>query len=31
MEKFEKFLTTVITCILLGWLLGLGLRLAGIR
>ena len=31
MEKFEKLLTTVITCILLGWLLGLGLRMAGIR
>lgn len=31
MEKFEELLTTVITCVLLGWLLGLGLRLAGIR
>lgn len=31
MKKFDKFLTTVIACILLGWLLGLGLRLAGIR
>lgn len=31
MEKFDKLLTTVITCILLGWLLGLGLRMAGIR
>lgn len=31
MEKLEKLLTTVITCILLGWLLGLGMKLAGIR
>lgn len=31
MNRFEKFLTTVVTCILLGWLLGIGLRLAGIR
>lgn len=31
MEKFNKFLTTVIACILLGWLLGLGMKLAGIR
>lgn len=31
MEKFEKFLTTVVTCIILGFLIGIGLRLAGIR
>lgn len=31
MNRFEKFLTTVVTCIMLGWLFGIGLRLAGIR
>jgi hypothetical protein len=31
MKKFEEYLTTVVAYILLGWLLGLGLRLAGIR
>ena len=31
MEKLEKLLTTVVTCILLGLLLGLGMKLAGIR
>ena len=31
MDRFEKFLTTVIACIMLGWLLGIGMKLAGIR
>ena len=31
MEKLEKLITTIVTCILLGWLLGLGMKLAGIR
>ena len=31
MEKIEKFLTAVVTCVLLGFLLGLGMKLAGIR
>ena len=31
MEKFEKLLTTIVTCILLGWLLGIGMKMAGIR
>lgn len=31
MDKFEEFLTTVVTCIVLGFLIGIGLRLAGIR
>ena len=31
MDKFEECLTTIITYILLGFLIGIGLRLAGIR
>lgn len=31
MNRFEKFLTTVVACIMLGWLLGIGMKLAGIR
>ena len=31
MEKLEKLLTTIVTCILLGWLLGIGMKMAGIR
>ena len=31
MEKLEKLLTTIVTCVLLGWLLGLGMKMAGIR
>lgn len=31
MGEFENFLATVLACILFGFLIGIGLRIAGIR